>query len=125
MIDDKSPLIKNDVRLGIFQRINQIVDSKIEPHVRRSWTLGGASNTKYPRTARMIAVCWVLVCMFDCTIKGGFVRDWVINQDEWLPNGSLNNLLSLNPRNKYLEVTDEKITPSDIDAELSHSMLFD
>lgn len=31
------------------------------------------------RINRMIAVCWILINKFNCKIKGGFVRDWVIN----------------------------------------------
>jgi len=50
----------------------------------------------------MIAVCWVLVTMFNCTIKGGFVRDWVVNKDEKLPNGPKTNLLQKNARNPFL-----------------------
>lgn len=64
----------------ITERINQIVDSKIDLYVIKGWAKGYGIS-KYPRTARMVAVCWVLTCIFDCVIKGGFVRDWVINGD--------------------------------------------
>lgn len=58
---------------------------------------------------RMVVVSWILVNKFDCTIKGGFIRDWVIRGKEWLPPGDLSNLLKSN---------NDLVTPSDIDAEL-------
>ena len=65
----------------------------------------------------MIAVCWVLVNRLNCVIKGGFVRDWVVNGEEVLDTSKdLTKLLSKNKRNKYLEVNDDMVTPSDIDA---------
>ena len=67
---------------------------------------------------RMVAVCWVLVNKFHCTIKGGFIRDWVIRGKQWLPPGDLSKIMSKNPMNNYIQVTDDRITPSDIDAEL-------
>lgn len=69
----------------------------------------------------MIAVCWVLVNRFDCVIKGGFVRDWVVNGEEVLPKTEKErvDLLQNNPRNQFLEVVDDTVTPSDIDAEMS------
>ena len=62
-------------------RINEIVDSKIEWYVIKGWVNKCGIKTKYVRTARMVAVCWVLVNMFNCVVKGGFVRDWVVNGD--------------------------------------------
>jgi hypothetical protein len=51
----------------------------------------------------MIAVCWILINKFNCKIKGGFVRDWVVNGTEFIPPGTdLKNLLKPNPRNKFL-----------------------
>lgn len=67
-----------------MERVNQIVDSRKQHYILKGWASGKGPETKYPRTARMIAVSWVLVNLFGCTIKGGFVRDWVVNADEWL-----------------------------------------
>ena len=69
--------IKDDIK----KRVNCIVDSKIARYVLQNWANGKPSLTKYARTSRMIVVCWVLVNMFDCVIKGGFVRDWVVNAE--------------------------------------------
>jgi hypothetical protein len=62
-----------------MERVNNIVDSRIEPYIIKGWANGKGAATKYPRTARMVAVCWVLTNVFGCVIKGGFVRDWVVN----------------------------------------------
>jgi hypothetical protein len=74
----------------------------------------------------MIAVCWILVKRFDCVVKGGFVRDWIINgKDEIDNNLDLRNLLQINPRNGFYEIPDEaRVTPSDIDVDLSNETLF-
>jgi hypothetical protein len=106
---------------AIMNRINSIVDSKIEPYILKGWCNGKGPSTKEARTARMIAVCWILVTKFDCVIKGGFVRDWVVNGEEVLPKTELErkNLLQKNPRNRFLEVVDDTVTPSDIDIEIA------
>ena len=69
------------------------------------------------RTMKMIAVSWLLVTKFNCVIKGGFVRDWIVRGYEYLPpNTDLRKLLTRNPYNGFCEVMDEKVSPSDIDA---------
>jgi hypothetical protein len=79
-----------------MDRVNSIVDSRIEHYVIKGWVNGKGPLTKYPRTARMIATCWVLVNKFNCVVKGGFVRDWVVNGEEVLPAGDQSNLLQKN-----------------------------
>ena len=92
-----------------------------------TWVNGKGPNTQFPRTARMIAVCWILVNKFDCVIKGGFVRDWIINADEKVPLTSQlrRDLLQHQGRNPFKEVIDDSVTPSDIDVEMSSSKVFD
>ena len=82
-------------------RINHIVDSYLDFYVLKGWVSGSGPNTKYARTARMIAVCWVLTCRFHCVIKGGFVRDWIVNGEEVVPptQNEKINLLQKNNRN--------------------------
>jgi hypothetical protein len=81
--DMKQPPIQPDKSLdkkvleGLFERIEEIVDSEREYHLIKS-LVNGKSN-RSPRLCRMIAVCWVLVNRFSCIIKGGFVRDWIVN----------------------------------------------
>lgn len=78
-----------------------IVDSDLEYHVVKSW----AQSENYGfrlRTMRMVAVCWVLVNKFHCTIKGGFIRDWVIRGYEYLPKGDLSNIMKVSKRNGYI-----------------------
>ena len=92
---------KND-KEKIMERVNQIVDSKLDHHIIKGWANGSGPSTKYSRTGRMLAVCWVLTNVFHCVIKGGFVRDWVVNKEEVLPIGNLRNLLKENPRNNFI-----------------------
>jgi len=108
-----------------MERVNQIVDSKIDHHIIKDWANCSGSSTSYLRTSRMIATCWILVNKFHCVIKGGFVRDWIVNNEEILPSTNRRNLLQSNPRNTFIEVVDESVTPSDIDAELSDFTLLD
>ena len=78
-----------------------IVDSQLDYHIVKSWTHN--SNMPYlNRTMRMVAVCWVLVTKFHCSIKGGFVRDWVIKNKQHLPPGDLTKLLQKTYRNGHL-----------------------
>lgn len=91
------------------RRINMIVDGSISYNVVKSW----AQNSKkfiqapgvefHPRTMRMVTVCWILVNKFNCEIKGGFIRDWVVRGDSKIPNGlNLKKLLSVNPLNGHM-----------------------
>lgn len=78
-----------------------IVDSSIQHHVIKNWA--NSKNNKFSiRTMRMVAVAWILVNKFYCTIKGGFIRDWVIRGEEKLPrNVDLSNILKLNPHTGF------------------------
>lgn len=78
-----------------------IVDSQLEPHILKKWVQHPKHDYK-PRTMRMVAVCWVLVNKFKCTIKGGFIRDFVVNGSEYLPPGDLSNIMKKCPRNGYI-----------------------
>jgi hypothetical protein len=82
-----------------------IVDSTIEYHIVRSWA-HSQTNQYSSRTMRMVAVCWILTNKFNCSIKGGFIRDWVVRNHESLPNKNLTTILERNPLNNHLEVTD-------------------
>ena len=75
-----SKYLEEDDKLKIMQRVNQIVDSKIQHYVIKSWA-NGRGPSENARTSRMIVVCWVLTNMFDCVVKGGFIRDWVVNSE--------------------------------------------
>lgn len=111
--DHKVPLIQpdrdalgEDLYKEIVGRINQIVDPNIEHY--RLKNLSNGKHSKYSaRIRRMIAVCWYLVNECECTIKGGFVRDWIVNGKDIIPPGvDLGNLLQKNVRNRFLEVAD-------------------
>ena len=76
----ESRFLTKEEREGIMNRVNQIVDSRLDHHIIKGWANGYGPSTAYPRTARMIAASWVLTNTFGCVIKGGFVRDWVVNK---------------------------------------------
>jgi hypothetical protein len=57
---DKS--LDKKVLEGLFERIDEIVDSKSEYHLIKSLVNGKSKRS--PRLCRMIAVCWVLVKRF-------------------------------------------------------------
>ena len=67
----------------------------------------------------MMAVCWILVHNFGCEIKGGFVRDWVINGEVKLPGGPLDYIIVPCPYTGFYRISDESWSPSDIDVDLS------
>jgi hypothetical protein len=120
----KKSIIGDTVYKEITERVNQIVDPNIE-HYKIKNMVNGKDRKLSPRVRRMIAACWFLVNFFDCTIKGGFVRDWIVNGEDIIPPGTdLKNLLQPNARNRFLEVADEMITPSDIDVELPNDRIF-
>lgn len=109
----------------MIKRINEIVDPNIDFAVLKSWVSGVYDNV-YIRTYRMVAVCWVLVNRYDCCIKGGFVRDWVVNGEEKdIPGGPLNDILIKDPNTNFYRIADEKMTPSDLDVDLSSEFPFD
>jgi hypothetical protein len=58
------------------------------------------------RTAKMVVVSWALVTYFDCIIKAGFVRDWIVNgEDETKPG--------------------QPLVPANINAEMTPHTIFD
>lgn len=60
-------------------------------------------------------VAWVLLNKYDCTLKGGFVRDWVVGGRENFPTGVK---LQVNPVNGKEDILDERVSPKDLDVTL-------
>lgn len=104
-----------------MKRINQIVDPKINVAILKSWASGVYSKVPI-RVYRMVTVCWVLVNKYDCCIKGGFLRDWVINGECNIPGGSQSDMLE--EFNGFYRIKDDLIVPSDIDVDLSEEKPF-
>ena len=77
-----------------------IVDSSIEYHIVKSWAQS-QTNQYSSRTMRMVAVCWILTNKFQCSVKGGFIRDWVVRNHESLPKKDLRTILGKSPLNGH------------------------
>jgi hypothetical protein len=68
--------------LDIEERISHITDTK-----RTLIDLyNGLKGSKATRETRMEVVAWITVCLFDCKLEGGFVRDWVVGKYTSRPN---------------------------------------
>ena len=101
----KKDLLSENVIKQIEKRVNMIVDSDMDYHIVKNW-VDSKNHDFSQRTMRMVAVCWILVNRFNCIIKGGFIRDFVVRGYEWLPPGDLSDLMEICARNGYLEVKD-------------------
>eukprot|EP01102_Stenamoeba_stenopodia_P022448 TRINITY_DN9350_c0_g2_i1.p1 TRINITY_DN9350_c0_g2~~TRINITY_DN9350_c0_g2_i1.p1 ORF type:complete len:540 (+),score=95.22 TRINITY_DN9350_c0_g2_i1:577-2196(+) len=78
-------------------------------------------GTKATRESRMETVAWICVCLFDCTLEGGFVRDWIVGGDALKSRPP--NLKPKEWFNGYkLEAL---VAPADIDVQLPVNKLFD
>ena len=107
----------------MMERINEIVDPNISLSIVKSW-VNGEFSTRSPRTYRMVAVAWILTNKYDCSVKGGFVRDWVVNGKEKLPKPPLNHIIQPDPYTKFYKLADDTILPNDIDADMSPDKTF-
>ncbi|CAF2158143.1 unnamed protein product [Rotaria magnacalcarata] len=81
------------------------------------------------RETRMEAVAWIAVCKFNCKLEGGFVRDWVIGNNEE-PQQRTNNPTSwikyqTNSKGQLIPYMDKDIVPSDLDCHLPLDRYFD
>jgi len=100
-------------------KINNITD----PHrtsVDRWKSLKGPEAT---RESRMEVVAWVAVCLFDCRLEGGFVRDWVVSKDPpQRPNLPPQQWVEFS---NGLPVLNRALVPSDLDCHLPPLKKFD
>jgi hypothetical protein len=85
-------------------------------------------NLKGPnatRETRMEVVTWIAVCLFDCRLEGGFVRDWIVGNYTFKPtNLSINQWVSFHPVNG-LPILNKDLVPSDLDLHLPVLKQFD
>jgi hypothetical protein len=85
-------------------------------------------NLKGPdatRETRMEVVAWIAVCLFDCRLEGGFVRDWVVgNYSPKPPNLPVDQWISFHPING-LPILNKDVIPQDLDIHLPALKQFD
>jgi len=102
----------------IEKRIARVTDSKRTIVDLLEASIGPNST----RVSRMEVVAWVCVCLFDCRIEGGFVRDWIVGGYKTEPN---------TPKIQWLVNQDnmpslvEGLVPPDLDVHLSAKKEFD
>ncbi|CAF4416820.1 unnamed protein product [Rotaria sp. Silwood2] len=117
----KQPMRKSC--MDIEERISHITDSK--------WTTidlwNGLRGSKATRETRMAVVAWIVVCMFDCHVEGGFVRDWVVGHYQARPAGPPSTWVSrrTNPAGATIPEISKEVVPTDLDCHLSVHKYFD
>ncbi|UJR07847.1 hypothetical protein I4U23_012130 [Adineta vaga] len=105
----------------IEDRIGRITDSK-----RTTIDLyNGTKGVKATRETRMEVVGWIAVCKFDCTLEGGFVRDWVINRDVGRPTAAHASPKGWIQYANTLPALDKEVVPCDLDCHLPSHAYFD
>ncbi len=107
--------------LDMEAKINNITDPD-RTSVDRWKNLKGPHAT---RETRMEVVAWIAVCLFDCRLEGGFIRDWVVgNYSPKPPNLPINQWVTFHPTNG-LPMIDKDVVPSDLDVHLPALKQFD
>jgi hypothetical protein len=102
-------------------KINNITDPD-RTSVDRWKNLKGHNAT---RETRMEVVAWIAVCLFDCRLEGGFIRDWVVGNYSSKPtNLPINQWVSFHPING-LPILNKDLVPSDLDVHLPALKQFD
>jgi hypothetical protein len=106
------------------ERISRITDIKRSPID----LYNSVKGSKATRETRMEVVAWITVCLFDCKLEGGFVRDWVVgkytsrpnivNPHEWVEYYT-------NPAGKKIPSIKEEVVPRDLDCHLPTHAEFD
>jgi hypothetical protein len=105
----------------IEERIAHVTDSK-----RTTIDLyNGTKGAKATRETRMEVAAWIAVCKFNCSVEGGFVRDWIVGNYTARPQA-----LKTNPR-AWIETTNnipslnKEVVPCDVDCHLPSIGFFD
>jgi hypothetical protein len=104
------------------ERIARVADSKLMP--ADLWpSVRGPMAT---RESRMEVVAWIAVCKFNCSLEGGFVRDWIVANErvrppttiqpsEWVKFDTITGTPSLL----------KELVPSDLDCKMPLNCYFD
>jgi hypothetical protein len=114
------PKIRSEFR-DMEAKISNITDPD-RTSVDRWRNLKGPDAT---RETRMEVVAWIGVCLFDCRLEGGFVRDWIVGNYSPKPtNLPLNQWITFHPVNG-LPILNRDVVPSDLDLHLPALKQFD
>ena len=104
------------------ERIARVADSRLMP--ADLWpSVHGPTAT---RESRMEVIAWIAVCKFNCSLEGGFVRDWIIANERARPS------LTIQPSEwvKFDTMTGtpsllKELVPSDLDCKMPLNCYFD
>lgn len=82
------------------------------------------------RESRMEVVAWIAVCEFHCKLEGGFIRDWIVRHQSYVPANLRNNPKAWVEYRKNAKGQDipgimKAIFPSDLDCHLPLHQYFD
>jgi hypothetical protein len=104
------------------ERIARIANSKLMPE--DLWPR--VYSRMATRESRMEVVAWVAVCKFNCSLVGGFVRDWIVANEVGRPSPTI-------PPSKWVEFDTasntvfllKELVPSDLDCKIPLDCYFD
>jgi hypothetical protein len=105
----------------IEERIAHITDSKRTPID----LYNGTKGAKATRETRMEVVAWIAVCKFDCTLEGGFVRDWIVGHYTARPTNLLTNPTGWIENKNPIPSLNKEVVPCDLDCHLPSHAYFD
>ncbi|CAF0873800.1 unnamed protein product [Adineta ricciae] len=85
---------------------------------------------KATRESRMEVVAWIAVCQFHCKLEGGFVRDWIVGNEAFVPINLQNDpkaWIEYRPGEEGQDIPGirKEIVPSDLDCHLPLNKYFD
>lgn len=81
-----SPALTFDIK---FESIRERVRDIANPYRDFHEIVVECQNPLLSRTRRMVNAAWILVCMFNCRLWGGFVRDWVLRGETSAPKAGI------------------------------------
>lgn len=104
------------------ERIARVADSRLT--LSDLWqSVHGSAAT---RESRMEVVAWVAVCKFNCSLEGGFVRDWIVANERARPSPKIQPPEWV----KFDAITGtpcllKELVPSDLDCKMPLDRYFD
>ena len=104
------------------ERIARVADSRLT--LSDLWpSVHGSVAT---RESRMEVVAWVAVCKFNCSLEGGFVRDWIVAHERVRPSPTIQPSEWV----KFDAITGtpcllKELVPSDLDCKMPLDRYFD
>ena len=102
------------------EKMSHITDSK-----RTKIDLwNGLQGLECSRETRMEVVAWIAVCVFNCRLEGGFIRDWVVGNYRARPTASMKPSEWIEYKN-LIPCLNKEVIPCDLDCHLPLHHYFD